>query len=91
MAVDGRQPGRHPLVVKVDNEHHAFALAHSLADVPGLDVHRNSSAWEVSIEGTKTDRLVVRVLDAVRSALAGDASASAQVLLDGHEYTMQGE
>jgi hypothetical protein len=91
MAVDGRQSGQQPLVVKVGTQHHAFALADALADVPGLDVHRNSSAWEVSIKGTKTDRLVVRVLDAVRSALAGDASASAQVLLDGHEYTMQGE
>jgi len=91
MTVNGRNGDQQPLVVKVDNERHALALADALAEVPGVDVHRNSSSWEVSIDGTKTDRLVVQVLDAVRSTLAGNASASAQVLLDGHEYNMQGE
>jgi hypothetical protein len=91
MTVDGRHRGEQPLVVKVDNEDHALALADALAGVPGVDVQRNSSSWEVSIDGTKTDRLVVKVLDALRSTLAGDTAAWAQVLLDGHEYHMRGE
>jgi hypothetical protein len=91
MTINGRHKSRQPFVVEVASEDHAFALADALAGVPGLDVQRNSSTWEVSIEGTKTDRLVAQVLDAVRSTLAGDTSASAQVFLDGREYTMQGE
>ena len=91
MTVNGRQGIKQPLAVRVQKEEHALALADALAGVPGLDVHHSSSTWEVSIDGPKTDRLVVQVLDALRSTLAGDASASAQVLLDGHEYNMQGE
>jgi hypothetical protein len=91
MTVDRHHGSEEPLVVKVDTEDHALALADALDGVPGLDVQRTSAKWEVSIGSTKTDRLVVQVLDAVRSTLAGDTSASAQVLLDGHEYNMQGE
>jgi hypothetical protein len=78
-------------VVKVDSETHARALADALDGLSGVGVQRTSSTWEVSIDGTKTDRLVAQVLDAVRSTLAGDTSASAHLLLDGREYTMQGE
>jgi hypothetical protein len=80
-----------PLRVRLAEERHAVALAHELVGLATLDVHAQDGGWEVTIEGVKSESLVVRVLEAVRRTLADQPTASAQVLLDGHEYVMQGE
>jgi hypothetical protein len=82
---------REPLIVRVADERRAIALAHELVGLTELDVRRNNGGWEVAVDGTDTDRLVVRVLDAVRQVLAGEPAATALVELDGREYHMNGE
>ena len=82
---------REPVWIKVNEEPHAIALAQELVGMPGLDVHQTSEGWEVRVEGLNGDRGLVRILDSVRTALAGDTSASALVVLDGREYRMRGE
>ncbi|HET7758915.1 MAG TPA: hypothetical protein VFK62_03250 [Gaiellaceae bacterium] len=84
-------PTPEPLRVRLGEERHAVALAHELVGLARLDVHSQDGAWEVTIQGAKSDSLVTRVLDAVRRTLADQPAASAQVFLDGHEYLMQGE
>jgi hypothetical protein len=82
---------REPVRIKVDEEPHALALAQELIGIAGLDVRQLADGWEVRVERIDGDRVVVRILDAVRQALAGDPSVSALVVLDGREYRMRGE
>ena len=80
-----------PLRIRLAEERHAVALANELGGVARLDVNAQDGGWEVTGDGVKSDSLVVSVLEAVRRTLANQPTASAQVLLDGHEYVMQGE
>jgi hypothetical protein len=80
-----------PFRITVDQEHQAVALAQELIGVSDVDIRPESDRWVVSISGRKTESLVVRALDAVRLALAGEPTASALVRLDGRDYRMQGE
>jgi hypothetical protein len=82
---------REPVRIRLGEERHAIALAHELVGLTRLDLRRETGCWEVAVGGAESGRLLVRVLDAVRGVLAGQPSASALVLLDGHEYRMQGE
>lgn len=70
------------LRVKVASEEAARSLADELVGLVGLDVHPDEDAgWEVSVGCVRTDRLVVRVFEAARSA-----GASGTLVLDGREY-----
>jgi len=80
-----------PLRVWLAEEEQALALARELAGIDGLELGREDGGWQVSVSDRGGDRLVVRVLDAVRRALAGQPEASATVLLDGREYQLEGE
>jgi 3'-phosphoadenosine 5'-phosphosulfate sulfotransferase len=82
---------REPLRVRLAEEEQALALARELAGIDGLELGREDGGWQVSVSDRGGDRLVVRVLDAVRRALAGQPEASATVLLDGREYRLEGE
>jgi hypothetical protein len=82
---------REPLLIRFLEERQAAALLGALDGIASGEVHRNGGSWEVSLAGAKTDGMVVSVLDAIRSVLAGDTGASAQILLDGRKYVMQGE
>lgn len=82
---------REPLVVRVEDETRAIALAHELIGLTRLDLRRRDGGWELAVDGADTDRLVVRVLDAVRQVLAGEPTATALVQMDGREYQMNGE
>lgn len=77
---------REPVRIVVDDERQAAAIARALVGLVGLDVHPAEGRWEVTLDCIKTDRLVIRVFDAVRSSLPDDASASALVVLEGREY-----
>ena len=81
-----------PLRITVDEERQAVALAQELIGFSDVDLRHEGDRWVVALRAGHTgDRLVVRVLDAVRRSLAGDPTASALVTLDGREYQMQGE
>jgi hypothetical protein len=81
-----------PLRITVDEERRAVALAQELIGVSDVDLRPEGDRWVVSLRAGHTgNRLVVRVLDAVRRSLAGEPTASALVTLDGHEYQMQGD
>jgi hypothetical protein len=82
---------RESLIVRVADERRAIALAHELVGLTGLDLRPYDGGWEVAVDGATTDRLVVRVLDAVRQVLAGEPGVTAFVQLDGREYHMNGE
>jgi hypothetical protein len=81
---------REPLKVRVVDEVHALALRRELADLPTVDLQPRDGAWEVSIAGLDSDRLIVRVLDAVRQILGASPDAAALVQLDGREYRLDG-
>jgi hypothetical protein len=81
---------REPVRIVVNDERQAGAVTRELVGLVGLDVHPAEGRWEVTLNCIKTDRLVIRVLDAVRSSLARDPSASALVVLEGREYHIQG-
>jgi len=84
-----RQPvrrRREPQRIIVDDECQARAVARALVGLVGLDVHPAEGRWEVTLDCIMTDRLVIRVFDAVRSGLLNHPSASALVVLDGREY-----
>jgi hypothetical protein len=49
----------------------------------GVDVHPDEAGWEVTVGCVRTDRLVVRVKNAVR-----ERCRPATVLLDGREYRL---
>jgi hypothetical protein len=77
--------------VRFAEERHATAVAHELVDIATVHVNRDGDAWDVDIGGAKTTPLVLRVLAAVRQALAGERSAFAPVMLDGREHRLYGE
>jgi len=79
------------MTVRFSDEAQATAFAQELVGVSGVHVQADGDAWEVGIDGAKTGPFVVRVLDAVRDALAGKSDAFALVSLDGHEYRLDGE
>jgi hypothetical protein len=81
---------RHPFRVTLGEQRLADALAQELS-ADNVSVHAEDSSWIVSIDGARTDRRVVRVLDATRDTLARQANASALVQLEGQEYVMRGE
>jgi len=71
------------LRVKVASEDAARALADELVGLVGVDVHPDDAGWEVTVGCVRTDRLVVRVKNAVR-----ERCRPATVLLDGREYRL---
>jgi len=79
------------LRVRLNEEHHAAALARELSDLEELDLRRLDGHWDVTVGGVVGDRLIVRVLNAVRVALGGEPAASARVFLDGREYEVQAQ
>jgi hypothetical protein len=81
---------REPLRIEVGDEQQAAALARELVGVVGLDVRERGGAWEVTVDCVRTDRLVVRVLEAVQRSLANHHTSFAVVRLDGREYRMHG-
>jgi hypothetical protein len=80
-----------PLRIRVTDAQHAVALTRELDGIGKVDVNGGAGTWEIALHGSKTDGVVVKVLDAVRRTLAGDSAASAEMLLDGHKYSIQGE
>jgi hypothetical protein len=80
-----------PMKVRFSEEAQATAFADQLVGVSGVHVRADGDAWEVGVDGAKTGFFVVRVLDAVQQALAGQRDAFALVSLDGHEYRLDGE
>jgi anti-sigma B factor antagonist len=80
------------LRITVDNERRAVALAQELSGVSDVVLQPERGKWVVSLKAAdRRNHLVMRVLDAVRRSLAGEPTASALVMVDGHEYQMQGE
>lgn len=80
-----------PLRIRVDREVHAIALGRDLAPLGTVDLQPYGLQWELSLHGPKTDRVVNRVLEAVRRTLEGKTSDVAEIILDGRTYHMQGE
>jgi hypothetical protein len=74
----------------LDQQTLADALAQALSDNE-VSVQAENGSWIVSIDGVRTDQIVVHVLDAIRDTLAERPSASAHVQLDGNDYVMRGE
>jgi hypothetical protein len=81
---------QHPFRVTLGEQRLADALAQELS-ADNVSVHAEDSSWIVSIDGARTDRRVVRVLDAIRDTLARQTNASALVQFDGQKYVMRGE
>ena len=79
------------LRVRLSEEHHAAALSKELGDLAGFDLQRLDGHWDATVDGVLADKLIVRVLNAVRTALGGEPSASALVFLDGREYEVQAQ
>ena len=79
------------LRVRFREECHAVALADELAGLALIEVSRNSHAWEVSIDDLQTKDFLVGTLDAISRTLSGQASATAEVVVDGDTYHMRGE
>ena len=80
-----------PLRIRVDRRADAIALRRELTPLGNVDLQPYGIQWELSLHGPKTDRIVNRVLEAVRRSLEGRADDVAQILLDGRTYHMQGE
>lgn len=78
-------------MIRFDEERQAATLVSTLKGIATAEVRRRAGRWEVRFDGAKTDSMVVRVLDAIRSTLAGDEGASAHILLDGHKYVMHAD
>jgi hypothetical protein len=81
---------REILRIELEEERQAAVVARDLVGLAGLDAHPREGGWEVTIDCAQTNRLVVRVLDAVEHALAGQPSSSAVVWLGGREYRLDG-
>jgi hypothetical protein len=90
MAAIGPRVAPEPVRVSFSDERQALSLAQELIGLPHVDVEAVDAAWEVAIDGSVDDRLVVRVLDAVRRSLGDDDGAVAILKLDGHEYQLYG-
>ena len=80
-----------PLRIQLSEERHARVLEQELGELGRLEQERRNGTWEFTVDGLVGDKLVVRVLNAVRTALGDDPTASARVSLDGREYQLQGE
>jgi hypothetical protein len=79
-----------PFAVLFGTQVDADALAAGLDGiVRGVD-RRTDGLWEVTLESSSDQKVVVRVLEAVRNVLGAEPSSSATVLLDGREYVMNG-
>ena len=68
-----------------------MALADELAWLAPIDVSRNGHGWEVSIDDLQAKGGLVSTLEAVRSTLSGQPSATAEVVVNGDTYRMCGE
>ena len=79
-----------PVCVRFSRQDQAVSLAQELIGLTGVDMREANGGWEVALRGRLSDRLVARVLDAVRRSLGDDPEASATVTLDGHEYGLDG-
>jgi hypothetical protein len=79
------------LRVRLNEERHAAALARELSDLGGVDLQRLDGHWDVTVGDIVGDGLIVRVLNAVSSALNGEPTATALVFLDGREYQIQAQ
>jgi len=80
-----------PLRIRVVEHHQALALSRDLAEIGRVEVIGRTGVWEVCLHGSKSDGAVLKALNAVRRILTGDPLASAEILLDGRHYQMQGE
>jgi hypothetical protein len=80
-----------PLRVRLSEERQAEAVARELRGVVRFDLEHREGRWEVTVRGVLGDKLVVRVLNAVRRGLDGKSAAPAFVLLNGREYELDGE
>ena len=78
------------LRVRLSDERHAVALAQALNDLAGLELEQLDGHCDVTVGGVLGDRLIVRVLNAVRASLGGEPVATALVFLDGREYRVEG-
>ena len=77
--------------VRLSEERHATALAKELGELEGFGLQRINGHWDATVDGVLGDKIIVRVLNAVRAALGGEPSASALVFLDGREYEVQAQ
>ena len=80
-----------PLRIRLVEHHQALALSRDLAGIGRVEVIGGTGVWEVCLHGSKSDGAVLKALDAVRRILTGAPLASAEILLDGRHYQMQGE
>ncbi len=79
------------LRIRFVEERQAAAFVDEFAELAPIEVGRTSDAWEVSIDGLQTSTLVVSTLEAIRRTLSGKPSATAEVVLDGDTYRIDGE
>ena len=80
-----------PLRIRLAEYRRALALSQALAQIGDVQIHAGTDIWEICLHGSQADGAVVKVLDAVRQNLAGDLTASAEIVLDGRRYRMHGE
>jgi hypothetical protein len=95
---DGRRKARNPaatslepLRIRVAEHRQALALSRELAEMGRVEVIGRTGVWEVCLHGSQSDGAVVKALAAVRRILTGAPLASAEILMDGRHYQMQGE
>lgn len=79
-----------PLRIRVAEHRQALALSRELGEIGEVEVNDGTGVWEVCLHGPKTDGAVIKALNAVRRTL-DDSPGSAEILLDGHQYSFQGE
>lgn len=79
-----------PLRIRFREERHAVAFAAKLAG-PAPEVSRNGHSWEISIDDLQTKDFLVSTLEAIRHALSGQPSATAEVDVNGDTYQMLAE
>jgi hypothetical protein len=79
-----------PLRIRFREERHAVAFADKLAG-PAPEVSRNGHSWEISIDDRQTKDFLVSTLEAIRHALSGQPSATAEVDVNGDTYQMLAE
>ena len=79
-----------PLRIRFREERHAVAFADKLAG-PAPEVSRNGHSWEISIDDLQTKDFLVSTLEAIRHALNGQPSATAEVDVNGDTYQMLAE
>jgi hypothetical protein len=80
-----------PLRIRVTEHLHALALSTELTELGTVEVIDGTGVWEVRLHGPKADGAIVKALEAVRRSLTGAPAASAEILLDGRHYHMNGE